>query len=384
MRGRLRATLTALCATPEGFEPHPKLVPLLRSRAEVLEGKRQVDWATAEALALGTLLLEGISVRLSGQDSTRGTFSQRHAALHDARSGREHVPLQTLAQGGARFEVHDSSLSEAAVLGFEYGYVVAEHGSLVMWEAQFGDFANGAQVIIDQFLSGSEQKWSQPVSLVLLLPHGHEGQGPEHSSARVERFLILCAEENLRVCWPLSPAQYFHLLRRQARDPVEKPLVIFTPKSLLRHPVCISSLADLAEGSFLEVVDDPQADPGAIRRVALTSGKLYYELLKEREAKRADHVALVRVEQLYPFPAEELARILSRYPDTAELVWVQEEPRNMGAWRFVRERFLDGEIRVAGGRLPGYAGRPASASPAAGSHTLHLLEQKVILKPVFV
>jgi len=384
MRGRLRATLTALCATPEGFEPHPKLVPLLRSRAEVLEGKRQVDWATAEALALGTLLLEGISVRLSGQDSTRGTFSQRHAALHDARSGREHVPLQTLAQGGARFEVHDSSLSEAAVLGFEYGYVVAEHGSLVMWEAQFGDFANGAQVIIDQFLSGSEQKWSQPVSLVLLLPHGHEGQGPEHSSARVERFLILCAEENLRVCWPLSPAQYFHLLRRQARDPVEKPLVVFTPKSLLRHPVCISSLADLAEGSFLEVVDDPQADPGAIRRVALTSGKLYYELLKEREAKRADHVALVRVEQLYPFPAEELARILSRYPDTAELVWVQEEPRNMGAWRFVRERFLDGEIRVAGGRLPGYAGRPASASPAAGSHTLHLLEQKVILKPVFV
>jgi 2-oxoglutarate dehydrogenase E1 component len=291
--------------------------------------------------------------------------------------------LQTLAQGSARFEVHDSLLSEAAVLGFEFGYTVAEHDALVMWEAQFGDFANGAQVIIDQFVSGSEQKWGQPVDLVLLLPHGYEGQGPEHSSARLERFLILCAEENLRVCYPSTPASYFHLLRRQARDPIEKPLVVMTPKSLLRHPACVSSLGELAEQGFHEVIDDVTVDPARVRRVVLTSGKLYFDLAKAREERQAHDVALIRLEQLYPFPGTELGSVLQRYPASAELVWSQEEPRNMGAWRFVRERFMDGDVAVPAGRTPTYAGRPESASPATGSHTVHVLEQKSIVRQVF-
>jgi len=383
MWGRLRTSLSALSTVPEGFEPHAKLAPLLGVRGELLEGKGRVDWATAEALAFGTLLLEGISVRLSGQDSGRGTFSQRHAVLYDARSGKQHVPLQTLAQGSARFEVHDSLLSEAAVLGFEFGYTVAEHDALVMWEAQFGDFANGAQVIIDQFLSGSEQKWGQPVDLVLLLPHGYEGQGPEHSSARLERFLILCAEQNLRICYPSTPASYFHLLRRQARDPVEKPLVVMTPKSLLRRPACVSLLAELAEQDFREVIDDAGVDPARVRRVVLTSGKLYFDLAKAREERGANDIALVRLEQLYPFPGTQLGSVLERYPALAELVWSQEEPRNMGAWRFVRERFLDGDVAVHAGRTPIYTGRSESASPATGSYTVHVLEQKRIVKQVF-
>ncbi len=381
MWGRLKATLRALCAVPDGFALHPKLEPLLESRRQLLEGRGAVNWATAEALAFGTLLLEGIPVRLSGQDSRRGTFSQRHAVLYDAKTGREHVPLGELAQGGARFEVHDSLLSESAVLGFEYGYTVAEHEALVMWEAQFGDFANAAQVVVDQFLSGSEQKWGQPTDLVLLLPHGYEGQGPEHSSARLERFLILCAEENLRICQPTTPAQYFHLLRRQARDAVEKPLVLLTPKRLLRHPACSSALPELAEGDFLAVLDDHAADPARVRRVVLTSGRLYFDLLQSRIDRRADHLALLRLEQLYPFPSLELLSILERYSRDAELVWAQDEPRNMGAWRYVRERFLDGEVR--GALPPSYVGRPESASPAAGSHTVHSLEQQGVLRQVF-
>jgi 2-oxoglutarate dehydrogenase E1 component len=379
MWGRLKATLRVLSALPQGFELHPKLMSFLKHRAELLEGRGQVDWATAEALAFGTLLLEGVPVRLSGQDSGRGTFSQRHAVLYDVRTGREYVPLNAVAAGSARFEVHDSLLSEAAVMGFEFGYAVAEHRSLVMWEAQFGDFMNGAQVIIDQFIVGSEQKWGQPVGLTLLLPHGYEGQGPEHSSARIERFLTLCAEDNMRVCYPSTPASYFHLLRRQGRDPMEKPLVVFTPKSLLRHPRCVSSLESLANGGFVEVLDDG-AEPARVRRVVLTSGKLYYDLIKAREERRADHVAIVRLEQLYPFPAAELARVLARYPATAELRWAQEEPRNMGAWRFVRERFLDGDLRDVAKRVPGYIGRDESASPAAGSHKVHVQEQETLVR----
>jgi 2-oxoglutarate dehydrogenase E1 component len=318
-------------------------------------------------------------VRLSGQDCGRGTFSQRHAILYDARTGREYVPLNTVAPAGVRFEVHDSLLSEAAVMGFEFGYSVAEHRALVMWEAQFGDFMNGAQVIIDQFLAGSETKWGQPTGLALLLPHGHEGQGPEHSSARIERFLTLCAEDNMRVVYPSTPASYFHLLRWQGRDPVEKPLVVFTPKSLLRHPRCVSALGDLAEGAFRPVLDDPAADPGRVSRVVLTSGKLYFDLLKGREEQRADHVALVRLEQLYPFPAADVARVLAHYAMGAELVWAQEEPRNMGAWRFLRERVLDGDLRDPGDRVLRYVGRDASASPAPGSHKSHVLEQEAIV-----
>jgi 2-oxoglutarate decarboxylase len=379
MWARLRAALKVLGSVPEGFEVHPKLIPHIRKRAELAEGRGHVDWATAEALAFGTLLLEGISIRLSGQDSGRGTFSQRHAILYDVRDGREYVALNALAPAGARFEVYDSLLSEAAVMGFEFGYSVAEHHALVMWEAQFGDFMNGAQVIIDQFLAGSETKWWQPTGLTLLLPHGYEGQGPEHSSARVERFLTLCAEDNMRVCYPSTPASYFHLLRRQGRDPVEKPLVVMTPKSLLRHPRCISELTDLAGGSFVPVLEDEAADPARVRRVILTSGKLYYDLLKAREERRADHVALLRQEQFYPFPARELVRALGRYSLSADLVWAQEEPRNMGAWRFVREWFLDGEVADPGRRVPRYVGRVASASPAPGSHKVHLLEQEAIV-----
>jgi 2-oxoglutarate dehydrogenase E1 component len=378
MWGRLRTTLKALGSVPEGFELHPKLLPHLRKRAELLEGKGEVDWATAEALAWGTLLLEGIPVRLSGQDSGRGTFSQRHAVLYDVKTGRESVALNTIAPAGVRFEVHDSLLSEAAVMGFEFGYAVAEHRALVMWEAQFGDFFNGAQVIIDQFLVASEQKWGQPTGLTLLLPHGHEGQGPEHSSARIERFLTLCAEDNMRIAYPSTPASYFHLLRRQGRDAVEKPLVVMTPKSLLRHPRCVSSLQSLAEGRFEELLDDAAVDPARVRRVVLTSGKLYYDLLKGREDRGADGVALVRLEQLYPFPSAALGRALGRYPSSADLVWAQEEPQNMGAWRFVREQFLDGAV-PGGRRPPRYIGREPSASPAPGSHKAHVREQEAIV-----
>ncbi len=379
MRARLRAALQGLGTLPQGFEIHPKLLPFVRKRAELAEGRGDVDWATAESLAWGTLLLEGVPVRLSGQDSQRGTFSQRHSVLHDVRSQREHVPLNSIAPAGVAFEVFDSLLSEMAVVGFEYGYSVSEHRTLVMWEAQFGDFVNGAQVIIDQFLAGSETKWGQPSGLALLLPHGHEGQGPEHSSARIERFLALCAEDNMRVAYPSSPASYFHLLRLQARDPREKPLVVFTPKSLLRHPRCVSSLEELADGAFEPLLDDTRVDPGAVRRVVLCAGKVYYDLLKAREEARRDEVALVRVERLYPFPADEVARALGRYPQDAALVWCQEEPRNMGAWRFVRERFSDGDVETAGRGLR-YAGRAASASPAPGSLKVHLAEQEALVK----
>ncbi len=380
MRARLRAVLQALSVLPDGLEIHPKLMPFLKARAELLEGKGSVDWATAESLAWGTLLLEGIPVRLSGQDVGRGTFSQRHAVLYDGRSGKEYVPLNSVAPAGTRFEVHDSLLSEAAVMGFEYGYAVAEHRALVMWEAQFGDFWNGAQVIVDQFFAASETKWGQPHGLVLLLPHGHEGQGPEHSSARIERFLTLCAEDNMRVAYPSTPASFFHLLRWQGRESVEKPMVVFTPKSLLRHPRCVSSLEALAEGRFEPVIDDASADPGRVRRIVFTSGKLYYDLLKGQEDAKADHVALVRIEQLYPVPVAGLARVLSRYAPTADLVWAQEEPRNMGPWRFVREQFLDGVIADTGKRVPRYLGREVSASPAPGSHRIHVLEQEAIVR----
>jgi 2-oxoglutarate dehydrogenase E1 component len=380
--GRIRTALQALSTVPEGFELHPKLMPFLRKRAELLAGKGEVDWATAESVAWGTLLLEGVPVRLSGQDSGRGTFSQRHAVLYDVRTAKEHVLLNSIAPAGVRFEVHDSLLSEAAVMGFEFGYAVSEHRALVMWEAQFGDFANGAQVIIDQFLAASETKWGQPTGLVLLLPHGHEGQGPEHSSARIERFLVLCAEDNMRVVYPSTPASYYHALRWQGRDPVEKPMVVFTPKSLLRHPACVSSLHELSDGAFAPVLDDATADPGRVRRVVLCTGKLYYDLLKGRQDARADHVALVRLEQLAPLPAAGLERVLGRYSPEAELVWAQEEPRNMGAWRYLRDRFTEGDVRDPGGRTPRYVGRSASAAPASGSYKVHVQEQDAIVAEV--
>jgi 2-oxoglutarate dehydrogenase E1 component len=369
-----------LATTPSGFAVHPKLSTMLERRRKVVAENGPIDWGLGEALAFGTLLVEGSSVRLSGQDSCRGTFSHRHAAIVDQKTGEEYVPLAHLSPQQARFEAYDSLLSEAAVLGFEYGYSGADPATLTIWEAQFGDFANGAQAIIDQFIVSAHVKWQRMSGLVMLLPHGYEGQGPEHSSARIERFLTLCAEDNMRVCYPSTPASYFHLLRRQGRDPVEKPLVVFTPKSLLRHPRCVSSLPELAQGSFAPLLEDALAEPARVRRVVLTSGKLYYDLQKAREERKADQVALVRVEQLYPFPAGELGRALARYSATAELVWAQEEPRNMGAWRFVRERFLEGDVLVPGRRTPAYAGRADSASPAAGVHKVHVREQEAVVR----
>jgi 2-oxoglutarate dehydrogenase E1 component len=381
MSGRIRATLQGLTRIPPGFEPHPKLVPFLRKRADLLEGrgKGEVDWATAESLAFGTLLLEGVSVRLSGQDVGRGTFSQRHAILYDHRDAKEYVPLQQIASGGARFDVYDSLLSECAVMGFEFGYSAVHPTALVLWEAQFGDFMNGAQVIIDQFLAATEQKWNQPVGLTLLLPHGHEGQGPEHSSARIERFLNLCAEDNFRVSYPSTPASFFHLLREQGRSAARKPLVVFTPKSLLRAPYCVSTLGDLSAGRFMPVLSDRTVDPAMVRRVVLASGKIGHDLIRERETRGARDVAIVRLERYYPFPAAELLEALRTYPITAEIVWAQEEPQNMGAWRFVRERFLDGDLPGFQHRPPSYVGRAASASPAPGSHKVHTREQEELV-----
>ncbi len=375
---RLSAVVRAVSTVPEDFALHPKLQPLLRRRSAYLEGGPTIDWAGAELLAFGACLLEGIPVRLAGQDSGRGTFSQRHAVLADVHTGLERVPLNTLAPGQAPFEVVDSLLSENAAMAFEYGYSVADPAALVLWEAQFGDFANGAQVVIDQFLSGSEQKWNQTSGLVLLLPHGQEGQGPEHSSARLERFLSLCAEDNIRVANPTTPAQYYHLLLRQARDTTRRPLVIMSPKSLLRHPQAVSSLEDLVDGAFRPVLEDVKGDRSAVRRVLVANGKVAYDLLSAREERQASQVAILRLEQLYPFPGAALGRALAAYPPEAEVVFIQEEPRNMGAWRFVREQFLDGQ--VGGVQRPlRYLGRRELASTAPGSHRVFKQEQEALV-----
>ena len=383
VRDRLMKVVRAVSTLPAGFEVHPKLRPLLKKRADYASGKPEIDWAGGEMLAFGMLLQEGTPVRLSGQDSGRGTFSHRHSVLADPKTGAEYVPLNAIAEPQARFEVIDSFLSEFGVLGFEFGYAVADPSTLVLWEAQFGDFANGAQVIVDQFISGSEQKWSQTCGLVLLLPHGQEGQGPEHSSARLERFLTLCAEGNMGVANVSTPAQYYHLLVRQVRDGVRRPLVVMSPKSLLRHPKAVSSFDEIADGSFRPVLDDPAFEAGGaegVGRVVIASGKLVYELLAAREAAGRSDVALVRLEELYPFPGELLGRIVSRYPKDAALVFAQEEPRNMGAWRWVRERFLEGDVADVGPERPLlYAGRRASAAPAPGSHHAFATEQEALI-----
>jgi multifunctional 2-oxoglutarate metabolism enzyme len=368
---------------PENFHLHPKLRGFVDKRREALEKNTPVDWAFGEALAFGTLVLEGTPIRLSGQDSGRGTFSQRHLAFYDSESEKRYVPMQHISPDQARFDVYDSSLSEYAVLGFEFGYSVADPLALVAWEAQFGDFANGAQIMIDQFIACAEMKWGQPSGLVMLLPHGYEGQGPEHSSARIERFLTLCAENNLLVANCTTPAQYFHLLRRQMyggpdRRGMRKPLVIFTPKSLLRHPRAVSALHDFTAGGFCELLSDPAtSDPTGVSRVVFCSGKVYYDLLAAREERKAEHVALIRVEQLYPFAADQARDILARYSDTAEVVWAQEEPRNMGPWRFLRENIQP--LLEPTRREVRYVGRQESASPASGSSKRHQQEVAEIL-----
>ncbi|MBN2241215.1 MAG: multifunctional oxoglutarate decarboxylase/oxoglutarate dehydrogenase thiamine pyrophosphate-binding subunit/dihydrolipoyllysine-residue succinyltransferase subunit [Acidobacteria bacterium] len=378
----LREVARGLSSVPRDFHVHPKLISFLEKRRELLASEPDIDWSFAEALAFGTLVYEGTPVRLSGQDSARGTFSQRHAGLTDFESGEEYIPLQNISPDQASFEVYDSLLSEAAVLGFEFGYSAADPLSLVLWEAQFGDFSNGAQVIIDNFISSSDTKWKQPCDLVLLLPHGFEGQGPEHSSARPERFLSLCAEDNMRVCFPTTPSQYFHLLRSQMRDAKQIPLVVLTPKSILRHPECVSRPRDLVEGRFEMVLDDPgiREDRADIWRVLLCSGKVYYDLIAERRKRHQSGIAIVRVEQLYPFPEWNLSKILSGYGNARKLFWVQEEPQNMGAWYFV-SRLMEPGMSL--GRSLRYIGRPESASPAAGSHKAHAKEQAKILREAF-
>jgi len=373
-RDRLVSLARALTALPEGFSLNPKLEKLMARRREAAESGEGIDWANAEALAFASLLDEGHPVRLSGQDSGRGTFSQRHSVLVDTKTGRSHVPLNALGQDQAAFAVCDSPLSEAGVLGFEYGYSLARPEGLVLWEAQFGDFANNAQGVIDLFIAGGEAKWQRLSGVTLLLPHGLEGLGPEHSSARLERFLQMCAGENLQVCNLTTPAQYFHLLRRQVKAAYRKPLVIMTPKSLLRHPLAVSTLDELSKGTFRGVMEDPEADAGAAR-VLFCSGKIFYDLLqRRRELKRTD-VAIVRLELLYPFPQSQLRLVIKRFKQAREFFWVQEEPENMGAWRFAQSR-----LEAVVGKPLSYIGRRESPTPATGFPHIFRREQAEILE----
>jgi 2-oxoglutarate dehydrogenase E1 component len=339
--------------------------------------KPTIDWGMGEHLAYGTLLWEGTHIRLSGQDSRRGTFSHRHAMWVDQVNALKYFPLSHLTSDQALFDVFNSPLSEFAVLGFDFGYSVAYPKSLVIWEAQFGDFCNGAQIIIDQYIAASEQKWNQSCNLTLKLPHGYEGQGPEHSSARIERFLQLCGDDNIRVANCTTPAQLFHLLRRQALCNSRKPLVLFTPKALLRYPACVSSLNDLTVGSFQEVLDDPLS-PKKIKRLLLCSGKVYYDLILAREKRKVERVAIVRIEQLYPLNWEALHKVLDRYGSCEEIVWVQEEHENMGAWQYIQAEFMK-ELKMP----LRYIGRGRNASPAVGSHTLHKQQLENLIEETF-
>ncbi|MEL0284898.1 MAG: multifunctional oxoglutarate decarboxylase/oxoglutarate dehydrogenase thiamine pyrophosphate-binding subunit/dihydrolipoyllysine-residue succinyltransferase subunit, partial [Ilumatobacter sp.] len=378
-RAVLDRVVDQLSAYPDGFTVHPKLSKQFEQRDAVYRDEESVDWATAEALAVGSLVLEGHPVRLAGEDSRRGTFSQRHAALTDYETGEVWVPLNELAPD-TRFWVYDSLLSEYAALGYEYGYAHANPEALVMWEAQFGDFINGAQIIIDQYLVAAEDKWDQQNSLVLLLPHGFEGQGPEHSSARLERFLILAAEDNIQICNATTAAQYFHLLRRQIHSERRTPLVIFTPKQGLRMRQTRSSVAELTEGSFREVLDDPGVfDRSSVRRVVFCSGKVAWDAMAERDRREAP-VAVVRVEQLYPLPTEQMYAILEYYPNAREIVWLQEEPENMGAWKFIEHRIW--RVKERGYDLR-HAARFESGSPATGSKTVHDQELVDLMNETF-
>jgi len=370
---RLRELNEALLHVPDGFDVHPKLLSQLQRRLQTVE-QGGIDWGQAEALAFASLLVEGIPIRLTGQDTERGTFSHRHAVLHDVGTGETFAPLQHLEDATASMEIYNSPLSEYACLGFEYGYSVAAPEALVLWEAQFGDFVNGAQIVIDQFIVAGLAKWRESTRLTLLLPHGYEGNGPEHSSARLERFLQLGAQENIRVANPSTSSQYFHLVRRQALDPVGRPLIVMTPKGLLRLKQASSTLPDLADGSFAPVLDDPSADRDEVTRLICCSGKVYYDIAGHEGRQSAHHVAVARVEELYPFPADAYARLVASYPSLEEIVWVQEEPQNMGAWRTIRHR-----LEAPGVPLR-FVGRPWRASPSEGYPTAHLVEQDRIVR----
>jgi 2-oxoglutarate decarboxylase len=370
---RIAATQTEV---PEGFNVHPKLLPQLTRRAESLNDGT-VDWSGGELLAFGSLLLEGHPIRLAGQDARRGTFSNRHAVIIDSKSAAEWTPLRGLLSEENQFFVFDSLLSEYAALGFEYGYSVVRPNALVLWEAQFGDFVNGAQSVIDEFISSSLQKWGERSSVVMLLPHGYEGQGPDHSSARIERFLLLCAEKNMTVAQPSSPASYFHLLRWHMKNPARRPLVVFTPKSMLRLKAAASKLDDFTSGTFRPLIDD--ATVSNATRVIFCSGKIYWELVAEREKLGESSTAIVRVERLYPFPEKEFAEVIAMHPN-ANLLWVQDEPANQGAWPFVALATQE----ALQGRTLRRVSRRATASPATGNHHVHEEEQKALIMEAFM
>ncbi|HET6630280.1 MAG TPA: 2-oxoglutarate dehydrogenase E1 component [Woeseiaceae bacterium] len=363
---------------PPGFVLHGRVQRIIDERARMGAGEVDMDWGFAESIAFASLLDAGFDCRMTGQDTSRGTFFHRHAVLHNQRNRDEFVPLQTIADRPSSFRVIDSLLSEEAVLAFEYGFATTEPRTLVVWEAQYGDFVNAAQVVIDQFISSGEAKWGRLCGLVMFLPHGYEGQGPEHSSARLERFLQLCAENNMQICVPSTPAQMFHMLRRQMLRNYRKPLIVMTPKSLLRHKLSVSPLSALSEGRFHNIVPEiDELDPQAVRRVVFCSGKVYYDLLEARRASRVDNVALVRIEQLYPFPVDEYAASLKAWPQAEEIVWCQEEPQNQGAWYQIRHRLQEPLIE---GQSLYYAGRPSTAAPAAGLLKIHLREQQALVE----
>ncbi len=374
---RLESLGARITAVPEGFTLHPRVAQIIANRRKMLAGELPLDWGCAETLAYAALVEDGFGVRLTGQDSGRGTFFHRHAVLHDQNTDATWVPLQHIAEPQPHVQVIDSVLSEEAVMGFEYGYSTTDPGTLDVWEAQYGDFANGAQVIIDQFISSGEAKWERFCGLALLLPHGYEGAGPEHSSARLERFLQLCAENNMQVCVPSTPAQMFHLLRRQMLQGFRKPLIVMTPKSLLRHDLSVSALEDLTRGSFARVIGETdELNAKDVRRVVFCSGKVYFDLLKARREEGRQDVALVRIEQLYPFPNDEYQAALARYPAAREIVWCQEEPQNQGAWYQIRHRLQE---LATGRRDVLYAGRAPAAAPATGIGKIHTLEQQALV-----
>ena len=363
---------------PENVKAHSRVEKIYNDRKEMAAGNKPFDWGMAETMAYATLLDEGTHVRISGEDAGRGTFFHRHAVVHNQNDGTGFVPLTHLHANQGRFQVWDSVLSEEAVLAFEYGFATTDPKTLTIWEAQFGDFANGAQIVIDQFISSGEQKWGRMCGLVMLLPHGYEGQGPEHSSARVERYLQLCAEQNIQVCIPSTPAQVYHMLRRQAIRKMRRPLVAITPKSLLRHPLAISSLEELTEGTFQNAIGEIDAiEPNQVKRVVMCSGKVFYDLIEERRKKAQTDVAIVRIEQLYPFPYEEVAKILEPYTHVTDFVWCQEEPQNQGAWYCSKHNF---EYVIPKGAKLSYAGRPASAAPAVGYASLHNKQQRELIE----
>ncbi|MCZ6634047.1 MAG: 2-oxoglutarate dehydrogenase E1 component, partial [bacterium] len=362
---------------PEGFHIYRKLDRLMQARVDMVQGKMPLDWGCAEMLSFGSLMMEGTPVRLVGQDAQRGTFSHRQAAWHDQETGEVYIPLANLSEDQGVFTLVNTMLSEFALLGFEYGVSSAEPRQLTLWEAQFGDFANMAQPIVDHFISSSESKWQRMCGLVMLLPHGFEGQGPEHSSARLERYLALCAEDNMQVGYLTTPAQYFHILRRQMLRAFRKPLILMQPKSLLRHKGSTSPIADFYKGHFHPLLDDPdQPDPGGIKRLVFCSGKVFFDLNDGRVEREQDAVALVRIEELYPFPWDDVAAILEKYAQADEICWVQEEPQNMGSWDFVEPKIRK---TLGDAKLVRYIGRRATASTATGIQSTHLAEQKAIV-----